>query len=426
MPADPHRARRPIPNSLPEAVRATLLVARFARAAQFVEPLLFLLVAVGAGLGTGVASVALLAHHGGVALGTLAAGALADKAGARLVTAAGLATSAGSIVVLASASGEVLLIAGSGLYGLAAATWRLALETGTARALASGAPSAESDESARLRGHAFGALVAARTIGALASGIALAAGIGFDAALLAQAGLTAVAAVLALAALPAGGAAAPPDLIRPRGTERALWLIALATVPGVLVVFQAFAGLAAVYDEDTFRWMVLLNAAVLVGAQGPVERVARRVDGATMLAGATMLVAVGMAGAALPEMPFVLPTVVWSVGELGLFATLPAVVTGLAPDLVTGRYQSRVAIIHALAAAAAAAAGPLLVEGSRASFAIAALACGALGAVAIRAVAPAIGAALAQPVGCPCGALRCRCDEFHLACAAGSPQIASR
>ena len=412
---------------LPRVVRNTLVVARVARAAQFVEPLLFVLVAVEAGAGTAVAAAALLSHHLGVAAGTMAAGRLADRVGTRTVTTLGLFTAAASIAVLAVSTGPGLLISAAALYGVAAATWRLALETGIARALAIGAPSAEADESLSLRGLAFGGLVAARTVGALASGVALALGIGFGEALGVQAGLTAAAGVAALALLPSGlPVSAPAPSAAPGRVERELRLIALATVPAVLVVFQAFAGLAALYDEKTFRWMVLLNAAILVASLGFVEAAARRIGGAWLLSAATAAIAIGMAAAAVPGMPFVIPTLVWSVGELAMFAVLPAVVTGLAPAALTGRYQSRVAVAHGVAAAMATAAGPLLVEASVTGFAVAALVLGVIGAVALHTIAPAIGASLAQPVGCPCGALLCRCDEYHLACAAATPQVAVR
>ncbi len=103
----------------------TIAVAATARSAQFVDTLLFLIVAVEADGGTGTASAVLLAHQFAVVGGTLAGGALVDRIGARVVVIAGLAVSASALAVLSQAGAPGALIAAATLYGLGAAVWRL-------------------------------------------------------------------------------------------------------------------------------------------------------------------------------------------------------------------------------------------------------------------------------------------------------------
>ena len=406
--------------ALPSEARRVIAVAAGARAAQFVDSLLFLLVAVEAGAGTGNAALALLVYHLGVVAGTTAAGALVDRLGPRPIVATGLVLAAAGAGVLAGATGAAVLVAAAAVYGTGGAGWRLALETAAARALAAGAADAEADLSQRLRARGFAALAGVRNAGALVSATAVAAGIDIATAIAIQAGVSLIAGAVALVALPSGKAAeapaAPPDR-----TERELWLLALATAPAVLLVFQAFSGLAAAYDEDTFRLVVLVNAVVLVLAGPAVSALSIRLGGGHVLIAATVLLGVSMGLAPLLDGPAPVAAVGWSVGELALYTITPALVTGLAPAAATGHYQARFAVVQGLVAAVAATGGPLLVEQSEAAFALTAVALGLVGALALRVLLPVIKLSLSAPVGCPCGALICACGPDHGQCGAATP-----
>lgn len=392
---------------LPSQATRVLVIAAGARSAQFVDSLLFLLVAAEANQGTSNAVLALLAYQLAVVGGTLAAGSEADRLGTRPVVVAGLLLAAGGAGALATFHSSSALIAAAALYGFGAAAWRLALETAAARALAGGAARADREMSSRLRARAFGALACVRNAGAAASAVAIALGIDLRSAIAAQAVITATVAIAGIASLPPGEPPRRQAAGEPRAERRSLWLLALATAPGVFVVFQAFSGLAAVYEEETFRVVIFVNAFVLVLAAPAVAALSTRLGGGQVLIGGTL--ALGLAMGAAPALEDVAPlaTVAWSVAELPLLAVVPAVVTGLAPAPMTGHYQARLAVVHGSVAAVAVACGPLLVEASETAFTVAAVGLGVVGAAALRLLLPVIDVSLSRPVGCPGGAFAC-------------------
>ncbi len=96
--------------------------------AQFVDTLLFLIVAVEADAGTGAAAAVPLAHQLAIVGGTLAGGALVDRIGARVVVISGLAVSASAMRCSRRRARRVLLGAlGSLVLGLLSTTIRLSL-----------------------------------------------------------------------------------------------------------------------------------------------------------------------------------------------------------------------------------------------------------------------------------------------------------
>lgn len=407
--------RRPVP--VPDPVRRVLAVVAIARAAQFVEAILFPLVAVEHGAGTAGAAVVLLCLATGTTAGSIAGGMLVDAVGTRTAALAGLAGAAGAAAGLAAGTEISILAPAATAYGVTGAIWRLALEGAATHGLAK-ARESDGDNQA-LRERAFGALIWLVNLGALASAGVLAAGVDFRSAVAAQA------AALALAALAAAGMLPKhrPGPIRPAGfrsVPRAVWLLALAYAPFTMVMFQAFAGLAEVFADEEYRRMVLVNATTLVVFPLLLWRVVSALEGVTALCVAGALQGAGIATGALTGDP-VFSTVVWSAGEATLIAVIPAVIAGIAPHPATGHYRAAFALVQGAAAAAATLGGPLLAGQSPTSFALACLALTTAGIAAMTLQTPVVRAGLGQPVACPCGALLCACDVQHADCAFPSP-----
>lgn len=305
----------------------------------------------------------------GSTAGSVLGGYAVDRWGQRLVAIAGLTTSAAAAATLVVADGLTPLVAAAALYGLATATWRLSLEAATAAALADdGARRPGDDEGARER--AFAAFVWLVNLGALASAGALAAGVGLRIAVAAQALFTAAAALAAALLLPrrregerngVGGSGF-------REVPAYVWLLAIAYAPLTMVMFQAFAGLAQIFEESDYRTMVFVNALVLVAFPPVLWSVTSRMNGLTALTIAGTVLGIGIAAAALAEDPLI-STVAWSAGEATLIAIIPAVIAGIAPRAAAGHYRAAFATVQGAAAGLATFGGPLVARWSVDGFA---------------------------------------------------------
>lgn len=398
------------------AVVRVLTVVAVARAAQFIEIALFPLVAVDRGAGTAGAATVLLALGLGTTAGSPLGGLAVDRAGSRATAALGLATSACAAATLAVAEAVATLALAATVYGIAAAAWRLALEAATAQGLADPGEPNENDQARREE--AFGAFVWIVNAGALLSAGAIALAIDLRTAVIAQAVMMGLAAVLAIKLVGSGRTTGATWTGRTLDLPRlppAFSLLALGYAPFTMVMFQAFSGLAQVFEEFDYRRMVLVNAVTLVVLSPLLWRFVARVEGGLAIAVAGAVQGAGIAAAAIFNDALV-TTVFWSAGEATLIAIIPAVVAGIAPHDAVGRYRAAFATVQGGAASAAIFGGPLLANWSVGAFAGATLALTALGLLALRAQAPAIEAGLRQPVRCPCGALRCACDTMHRDC----------
>ena len=414
-------ARRP---RLGLAVRRVLMVAALARAAQFVEAILFPLVAVDRGAGTAGAAQVLLALALGTTAGSLVGGSAVDRFGTRAAATGGLGLAASGALALAAVEAVGLLAIAAALYGAATATWRLALEAATAHALAEGRlPRNDGQNDRQLRERAFGSLVWLVNMGALVSAVALAAGLDLTAAVLVQAGTMAVAALVAAGLVPRRARSAPRSALPARGwtaVPRGMWLLSLSYAPLTAVMFQGFAGLAVIFEDADYRLMVLINATTLVLFPLVLWRVVTRLDGRQALVVAGLVQGAGIAAAALLADP-VFSTVIWSAGEVILISVMPSVVSGIAPHESVGHYRASFAVVQGAAAALATFGGPLLAAWSVEGFAIAVMALTVAGVLSLLARGAAVERGLRQPVACPCGALLCSCDAEHIACAVPSP-----
>jgi hypothetical protein len=400
-------------------VRRVLGVAALARAGQFVEAFLAVLVADRAGAGAAVVGIVLLLQQAGATAGSAIAGPAVDRLGARLVATCGLVTAALSVLVLAATEQVPALLAAAGAYGLASSGWRLALQAALARGVATGT-AASGNGAADRRAQAYGALVWVSNAGALLSGVLAVAGVPIRAAFAAQAILLAAAAVAA--ALLPGGRRAGVQSVRRRPVDPKLWVVAAAFAPATLVMFQAFSGLAVALEADAYRRMVVVNAAVLVLGQPVVRVLARRLPAGALLAGSALILGVGIALTARLEGSF-LATAGWSLAELVLITLAPAAVAGAAPQAQLGRHQAVFQVSQGVVAATATLAGPLVAAGSTTLFSLACVTSGIAAALLLVRSSTTLAGALAHPLACPCGSLRCVCDAGHSLCSSPSPAI---
>lgn len=408
-------------------VRRVLAVVALARVTQFVEVVLFPLVAVQRGAGAAGGALVLLALAVGSTAGSVLGGYAVDRWGPRPVASVGLLTSAAGAAALAFAQSLALLASAAALYGLATAVWRLALEAATTHALAHDAASDDVDDHGS-RERAFGAFVWLVNLGALASAVALAAGTGLRLTVAVQSLMMAAAALAAAGLLPHAHATARMGASAGRGFRDVpihMWLLALAYAPLTMVMFQAFSGLAQIFDHSDYRTMILVNAVVLVAFPPLLWSIAASVHGLHAIVIAGTVQGVGIAAAAITRDPL-LSTIVWSAGEATLIAIIPAIVAGIAPHAAAGHYRAAFATVQGAAAAIATFGGPLIARWSVDGFATASLILTAAGVTALVARRRFIAVGLEQPVACPCGASLCSCDASHIACAFPSPVVVHR
>lgn len=362
-------------------------------------------------------ALVLLAQQAGATVGSGAAGAMVDRLGSRATASAGLLTSGAAVFALALALTPAALVAAAAVYGLAASGWRLALQAAVSQGLAT---AGAANASPSLRARAFGQLVWVSNVGAIGSGAAVAAGLPIRWAFAAQ-GVLLIAAAIVAQTLPRAGRAA--HAMRARGAiERRLWFVAAAFAPATIIMFQAFSGLAVVLDGDEYRTMVLVNAFVLVTASPLLGPLASRFSGGALLSASTFGLGAGI-GAAIALGEAIVTTLAWTLAELVVISLAPAVVAGIAPHALVGRHQAAFQVFQGAVAALAMLVGPLVGEASPMALALSIVVLGVGGAAALLATSNTLGAALAQPVACPCGALRCRCDASHRACASPSPVL---
>jgi hypothetical protein len=414
--------------NLPRAFWQGWLVVAVSRSAQFIEPFLPLLLLRGLDATPGTLAAVLLAQQSAAVMGYVGLGPLASRIGVGAAMRVGLAGAMVAGGVMAAVPDIVAVATAAFGYGAASALWRGAAQALVPLSLsmadsppdgASGAAGA-----AAVRARAFGLLVLASNMGALASAAVGAAGAPVRVMISAQAAAMGIGLLLSttlrrpVADTAVGHAGMTVRTVSAVRRERLVfWLFVAAVAPATALMFQAFSGLAVVFSGGQYRSMVLVNAAVLVLAQPAVGWVLRRVSAAGALAVACAGLGVGMAFQARHPQAVAL-TLVWTLAELVVIIVPSAVVSGLAPRARVGGYVGTFQAVQGTVAAAATYVGPILVARSTTSFTIACLVTGVAGALAALAVRLAMGAAMRHPVACPCGALLCACDASHHACAA--------
>ena len=404
-----------------------------ARAAQFVEAFLPLLLLQSIGAGAGSTAVVLVIQQVASTLTYWGEGRLVRAFGLTGVIRWGLLGSAVAVGGLAAAESITVAAVFAAMFGAASGAWRAAVQAAVPSTLATvedvpGTDEADDDD---VRSRAFGAIFWAANLGAIASAAAGALGLPLRWLLAAQAVTTGVAFLLSwllpdsvgradsLPVVPATQAPTAADTRRARRDTRVLML---AFVPATMLMFQAFGGLAVAMPADAYRQMVLVNAIVLVLAQPLTVPLLRRAGATAAILGGIVAMATGIAAQAF--WPAALGwTVLWTLGELVIVIVPGALVTAAAPMADAAEYVGRFQVAQGLAAAVALYIGPVLAGAGSTPFAWGCGVAGAAGVAAVLAARQPVRAAWTQPITCPCGALFCVCDRTYAACASPSPVL---
>lgn len=425
------RGGRPLPTVFWRAWWVVLV----ARAAQFVEAFLPLLLLQGIGASAGGTAVVLVVQQLASTLTYWGEGRLVRRFGLTGVIRWGLLGSAVAVAGLATAHSVATGAVAAAVYGASSGAWRSAVQAAVPSVLATAQTDPDTGDAAddaSVRSRAFGAIFWAANLGAIASAAAAAWGVPLRALFAVQA-LTTSAAFLLSWLLPssvgrAGSLPHVPDSQAPTAADahrarRNTRLLMLAFVPATVLMFQAFGGLAVAMPPDAYRQMVLVNAVVLVLAQ-PLTLPLLKWAGATAATvGGIVAMAVGIAAQALwPDS--LVPTLVWTLGELLIIIVPGALITAAVPMADAAEYVGRFQVVQGVAAAAALYFGPLLAGSGTTTFAAACLGAGLAGVGSVLLVRSLVSAAWGQPITCPCGALFCICTQTHAPCANPTPIVA--
>lgn len=302
--------RRP----LPPAFRRVWIVVLTARAAQFVEALLPLLLLQSIGTNPAITAAVLVAQQLGATLAYAAVGGMVRRMGLIAVLRWGLLGSAASVAALAIAQSAPPAAAAASLFGATSGAWRAAVQalvprtlTGPHSTRVSDASAQENDDSV-LRARAFGAIFWAANAGAIASAAAGAAGLPLRGLFTAQAATTAAAFLISFV-LPTNADQLGPPAVTPqsqqptpadlRHARRASRSLIAAFLPATVIMFQAFSGLAVAMPAGAYRQMVLVNAVVLVLGQPLTALLLRNVGATTATVTAVLAMAAGIAAQAV-------------------------------------------------------------------------------------------------------------------------------
>lgn len=282
---------------------------------------------------------------GGIAA-TLLGGALADRIGRRATILLSLGLGAAVVILVPAAEPLPLLAAavlGVGLTGelyrpaVAAAVADLVTDVDRPRAysLLYWATNLGTSFAA-----ALGGLLAARSYVAL-----------FVVDALTMAAFAAVVAWRLPETRPADPEAGVAGALRPRRLRAALadpTLVAFAilSLPVAALFWLAFTILplsmaAAGLSETAFGLVLSLNGGLIVLVSLPLAAAAARRPRLPLLAGATLVVGLGMSlhGPAASTAAYAAAVVLWTLGEIVFFALAPSLVADLAPARLRGTYQ---------------------------------------------------------------------------------------
>ncbi|HTT71620.1 MAG TPA: MFS transporter [Anaeromyxobacteraceae bacterium] len=313
----------------------------------------------------------------GMALAGPLGGALADRLGRRATMAGGLIAGALAVGGLPFARGSLLLAGLAFLSGAASELYRPALNA----AVADLVPPAHR---VRAYGLLYWATNLSVAVGLLLCG--LVAGRSFAALFLADAATSLACAAIVLWRVPETKPAALAGSAASGGLERALadgpFVAFLGLHLAALLVFGQWqlalpVDLAAHrHGPGTFARLMALNCAGVVLLQPVLGPGLARRDGSRLLAAMALLFGAGYGLYALGGglVPYLLGTVLWTVGEVLGFPAASALVADLAPEALRGRYQGAFTMVAGLALALA----PLLGGAIYGTFGATALWLGAL------------------------------------------------
>lgn len=136
--------------------------------------------------------------------------------------------------------------------------------------------------------------------------------------------------------------------------DRSMVLLVLLVLPYALVFMQAFSTLPLVMDADgltptTYGLVMAGNGVVCVVLQPLASRLIGSFPSHVVLSTGTAIVGVGYGVTALASSAamYALSVVIWSLGETVVFAVATAVVAGLSPQHLRGRYNGVFGLVWA-------------------------------------------------------------------------------
>ncbi|MCP2338556.1 MDR family MFS transporter [Actinomadura rupiterrae] len=316
------------------------------RLGTMVEPFLGLYLTTARGLSLGQAGAVMAVLGAGSLAGQFLGGTLADRVGRRRTLLLSTLGTGVAMLALGYARGLVPLIAAAGLLGVLMDMYRPASQAMVADLV----PGAD-------RARAFGLNFWAVNLGwavAMASAGALA-HTGFTTLFWIDAATAAAFGTLVWRAVPETRPKRPADGTAdggPRGgfldvlRDRVMVGFTLTVGLYVFVLMQVMTTMPMAMREHglgagTYGWVIALNGVVIITVQPLVNTWLARRDHALVLATGMAVVAVGIGFTALATRPwqYAAAVVVWSLGEIVGAAVLQAIVAGLAPEHLRGRYS---------------------------------------------------------------------------------------
>ncbi|MFC4906776.1 MDR family MFS transporter [Actinomadura gamaensis] len=329
---------------LPRAFWALWTGTLINRLGTMVEPFLGLYLTTARGLSLAQAGGVMTVLGAGSLGGQFLGGTLADRIGRRRTLLLSTLGTGGAMLALGYAQGMVALVAAAALLGLLMDMFRPASQAMVADMV----PAAD-------RARAFGLNFWAVNLGwavAMVSAGTLAR-TGFHTLFWINAATAAAFGTLVWRAVPETRPARPAGAdADPRGgfldvlRDRVMVGYTLAAMAYVFVLMQSMTTMPLAMREHglgpgTYGWVIAINGVVIITVQPLVNAWLTRRDHSLVLAAGMAVVAVGIGCTALASRPweYAVAVVLWSFGEIMAASVLQAIVAGLAPDHLRGRYS---------------------------------------------------------------------------------------
>ncbi|RFU36819.1 MFS transporter [Actinomadura logoneensis] len=330
---------------LPRAFWALWTGTLINRLGTMVAPFLGLYLTSARGLSLAQAGGVMTVLGAGSLAGQFVGGMLADRIGRRRTLLLSTLGSGAAMLALGYAQGIVALVAAAVVLGLLLDMFRPASQAMVADMI----PAAD-------RARAFGLNFWAVNLGwavAMVSAGALAR-TGFHTLFWINAGAAAAFGLLVWRAVPEtrpARTADPDGGPAPRGgfldvlRDRVMVGYTFAATVYVFVLMQSMSTMPLAMREHglgagTYGWVIALNGVVIIAVQPLVNAWLTRRDHSLVLAAGMAIVGVGIGSTALASTPwqYAATVVFWTFGEILVASVLQAVVAGLSPDHLRGRY----------------------------------------------------------------------------------------
>jgi len=305
-----------------------------------VEPFLALYLSGPRRLAPATVGVVLACFGAGSFVSQIVGGYLADRVGRRATLVIGMAGTAASFVILASVRNLVLIAVAAALSGLLIDVYRPALSAAVADLVP-----------AHARARAYALIYWAVNLGVAVAGIlgGLLADRSYWLLFLADAATCLGFAVIIARAVPetrpaapSGGSGGYVDVLRD-GVAMGLFLsILLSSVVYMQqLVTLPLAVRASGLSAGAYGLIYAMNPVAVIVAQPLVLRLIDRLRAVPTVAASSLILGVGFGLTAFARSvpAFAVTVIVWTIGEIGFNAVVPALIASIAPAHLRGRYN---------------------------------------------------------------------------------------